>query len=367
MLRFFIMIPMLSSCVVLANQYVYPVAYFADHEGEHLLVIVQRDIDLLELCDINPSTNRTEKILSTMFVPAGIQMLPSKTGFSFVDNGRIKVKQFVKRSPKAVDFFDPLYGVELIHWLDDFTGYFHALCDNRSHIYWFNCDGDLTCIASSDTCDYQYPCIIDDQLWFIGKTIQSEHQHFFIGKATYHAQYPATDCSHIIDFETTPIIMLNMDTATRGSCIAYSPSCDIQEQIVKFQYYELKQEHNIWGKRLLFSFDIPSWMLFDQDLRLYESLLPLRPRQRDDDVFFCSFAREYGTLALYRYNQTTSNVSMVAHSNTNLLVPIFQGNSIWLGYQIGNSSENLLIVHEFMNCDIRLITDRDKYLSHEVV
>lgn len=321
-----------------ASQYVYPVAHFSDAKEEHLMVIKQLDVDLLELYDINPVTKRSEKILCTMYIPGSVRLLPGNVGFSFVDNGRIKVKKFMKRSPKAIDFFEPVYGIELIEWLDDQTGYFHASLDNHVGLYEFNIEGDLTCLLSSEIFDYLYPHIIDDQLWFIGKTYDKEQRRFYIGQAAYNPHVPATEIHEIVNFGTTAIVLLRMASSTRAYVVAYDPSCDSLSPLIQLHYYCIEKGADSWHAARLFDFYVPGWMLFDETKRLYESLLPLLPQQWRTSIFFSSHCSEYGHLAIYRYDLKSQKISLVAHSCTDLLVPLLHDNSGWLGYAIATDS-----------------------------
>ena len=235
-----------SACI---DHYVYPVAYFIDSEGDHLLVIHQQEIDLLELYDVKPGYSQAEKILSTMYLPAAVRILPGYQGFSFVDNGRIKIKQFLKRSAKSLDFFEPIYGIEQIEWIDDQTGYFHARDDNRLAIYQFNVEGDLDCICSSGEYDCQYPQIISEIVWFIGRTFGGENQRYFIGQADYRGRKPAENICQIIDFGQIPIMLLQMASDTCGYVVSMPQPYDPESSIIKFGYYLLQKKGRILGQK----------------------------------------------------------------------------------------------------------------------
>lgn len=304
------------------DEYIYPVAHFTDSNGDHTLMIHQLDVETMELYDVNPSTKRAEKILSTMHMPAAVKLLPSKKGFSFVDNGRIKIKDFLKRSPKMLDIFEPIYGIELIEWLNDQICYFHAYSDNRSNLYELTVDGDLSCIAQSGACDYSYPQIINDQLWFIGKKLDCDIAHFFIGQAAYEPGKPATDIHEIITFESVSLVLLHMVSPEQGYVIGLPATLDNGQSVIQFSYYSLAKIADSWQKEFLFVFDVPYFMLFDQTKRLYESLLPFRPCQKGSLILYSSFCAESGRLAIYCYDALTHEICSFCNSEADLVVPM---------------------------------------------
>ena len=129
--------------------YVYPIAAFKLFGTQHMLVLKQWSPQELELSDWNITTGSMNKILMSMYTPAAVTLLPDKSGFSFVDNGRIRIKRFEKRAVKSLDIYDPVYGIELIHWIDNQTCYFHAQSDGRYGIYTLTMEEELTLIMAS--------------------------------------------------------------------------------------------------------------------------------------------------------------------------------------------------------------------------
>ena len=84
-----------------AEQFIYPVAAI-DNEGKEILVVYQKSLDDIELWIWDSATKCAMKGLLSAYVPAGIKMLPSGAGFSFVDEGRLRVKNFYKRFISAL-------------------------------------------------------------------------------------------------------------------------------------------------------------------------------------------------------------------------------------------------------------------------
>ena len=67
----------------------------------------QTEAQETRLWSLNSVTNQYEQLLSSQYNPIGVQLLPDKSGFSFLDNGLIKVKNFLKRSPKTIEIYEP--------------------------------------------------------------------------------------------------------------------------------------------------------------------------------------------------------------------------------------------------------------------
>src|SRR5579872_5143165 len=99
-----------------ACEFLYPVASVSK---DHVLVMYQKNSYHLELWDWNPQTNQADSVLLSLYTPAGVKLLLSKKGYSFIDSGVIKIKMFQKRSPKTVEIDQPLHTIELLHWIDD--------------------------------------------------------------------------------------------------------------------------------------------------------------------------------------------------------------------------------------------------------
>ena len=122
------MLPLLlllcAACTSLVSaEYVYPVAAAS---AEQVYVLYQKSTDHIELWLWNSITKKASKALLSTFSPAGLQLLPDGSSFSFIDNDRIRVKLQGKRQPRAVGFCEPVYDISLIHWINNESFYFSA-------------------------------------------------------------------------------------------------------------------------------------------------------------------------------------------------------------------------------------------------
>ena len=86
-----------SSC---AKEFLYPVGY---HPVQNkVFVIYQKNSSHLELWEWDPFTHYSYQILFSRYSPAGFTFLPDYSGFSFIDDGLLKVKQLIKGSPRTI-------------------------------------------------------------------------------------------------------------------------------------------------------------------------------------------------------------------------------------------------------------------------
>ena len=94
--------------IINSEEFLYPVASFNNDGQNFIYVIYQKNVHHLELWSVNSETMIATKLLMSNFSPAGVRLLPNQAGFSFIDNGRIRVKYTNKRSPLSFDFEYPI-------------------------------------------------------------------------------------------------------------------------------------------------------------------------------------------------------------------------------------------------------------------
>src|SRR5690606_3475103 len=106
----------LTTSVIYSKEYLYPVAHLSDYKT--IFLIHQKYNYSIELLIWDCETNQIQEGLWSLFNPAGFQLLPDESGFSFIDNGRLRIKYFNKRSPKVIDFDNYFYNMSLINWIN---------------------------------------------------------------------------------------------------------------------------------------------------------------------------------------------------------------------------------------------------------
>ena len=306
--------------------YTYPVARYK-HIRDHLLILKQWSINQLELYDQDMATGIMTKVLMNMYIPAAVTVLPDQSGFSFIDNGRIRIKRFEKRAVKSLDIYAPIYGIEFIRWLDNETCYFHAKSDGHFGIYTLTLDQELTPLLAHEDSDYMYPCIQNSELFFVERKKNKEKYYYNIqSMSDIHSQYKK---NVILDNGIKPIIMLHMTNTEEGFFI----ECEQPHNLYIFHYYQMvKKENSRWHCFKLFSFKVPPEILIDGPQRLYESLLPLVPRLSDHIVYFSSYDEEIGKLAIYSFSLKTKLIERIAGDKSgHLFVPLLVDKQMIIG------------------------------------
>lgn len=168
-----------------AQEFLYPVGAYDTQDGPLIYLLYQNSVAHIELWLWSPKTKKAHKALLSSFMPAGLRVLPDNSGFSFIDNGRIKIKQFAKRSPKSLDFYEPIYDIGIIEWINPYQCYFSAKENNRSKIYHADMSGEVIQIMASNTYDCLYPQKIQDQLFYIERSYCNEGCRYAIMQTPY--------------------------------------------------------------------------------------------------------------------------------------------------------------------------------------
>ncbi len=311
-----------------STEYVYPVAIL---NQDNLLLIEQKAADNITLWLWNRETKQLKPGLWSRFNPAGLRLLPDKSGFSFIDNGLIKVKFFHKRSPKTIALDEPLYDINMIQWIDNHRCYVSAKKNNRFGIFQLTIKGDVDCIVENPFADCLYPQKIDNLLFYIErinnnyrmmsvsypKMLLHNTDNFntiddfdmqveeIIDKQVKKEKKRSVNNKQLIfDFKRQPIAFLHMISSTEGFVLEYDAYIDTKDETILFSYLHLTKKGIRWHYDQLFSFAIPaSLLLADSPTRLYESILPLLPRHINNAIYYAD-ARNEQNINLFRYDFT---------------------------------------------------------------
>ena len=301
--------------------YIYPVGSFEYAGNRHILVLKQWATETLELYDWNSTTSRMSKMLMSTYTPACVMMLPDLSGFSFVDNGRIRIKRFVKWAVKTLDIYEPIYGIEFIRWLDEQTCYFHAKCDGHYGIYTINMEEELVALYAGSSVDYLFP-------FMVGASC------FCIEKSGTHSlcNYKIIRCSQgrapevIATFGSQQLALLEMQSEHEGYVLGY----EIKGPMVHFHWYQLMYEENAWRLNIVLDFNVPEYLLYGPR-RLYESILPFVPRIIGSCIYYSSYDSITQKMALYKFNRKKDTLETKMHTDKHLFAPIFDHKKGWCG------------------------------------
>lgn len=311
-----------------AAEFLYPVAI--DKNGS-LYLIYQKTANHIELWEWDPQTKQADQLLFSRFTPAGFRLLPMGDGFSFVDNGILKVKKFVKRSPRTIEFDAPIYQVEIVQWIDNNTCYTSGKYKENFGIFQIDYEGEVNPVYLRECIDCMYPQKINDCLWYIERDERGYYRvmqtsylpsigNTFNERISWHQEH-LPNSESIASFEKQPIAFLSMISLSEGFVIGHPPLVSRTEHIIPFDYYHLKKDEGVWQVTHLFSFYIPSDLLFiGKSSRLYESLLPLLPQHIGQKIVFSSMD-DFGILSLFAYD-TASKINILLPDTQNLFPPV---------------------------------------------
>ncbi len=333
------------SSPVCAGEFLYPVG--ADPHQSLIYLIYQKTPSHIELWGWNPKTKQAQQMLLSRLTPAGFQMLPDGRSFSFIDQGLLKIKQLVKRSPRTIEFDAPLYNVELVHWIDVRSCYTHGKYADHFGLFHISLDGDVSPLCMKDKADCLYPQKVADELFYIER---DERWRYRIMKTAYRvspvldsfcerrAWYEAQqhDTEMLIDFAQRPIVFLRMVSEKKGFVIEHDRAMSRRDQSVEFSYHRIEKQESGWSSERLFRFSVPARFLFlgKQD-RFYEALLPLLPRQIGERILYVDAVNR--DLGLFRYDLTSSTTHKVlASDEQSFFAPILWKEQLLSGGSLGD-------------------------------
>ena len=194
-----------------------------------------------------------------------------------MDNGLIKVKKFLKRSPQTIEIYEPLYNFSVPQWFHNNHCFFHAKEGNRFGIYQTDLDGQVSAIIKSPLYDYLYPQKIGDSIFFVARDLVGNYS---VKKTNYYATQ-LSDVQNVQNFEQRNLINLCMINQDEGFAIEHVSTNDMQ---LTFNVYHFTMH----DKKMIFSFYLPSSFFTDKTIMLRDPLAALFPRFTFDKIYFIS-------------------------------------------------------------------------------
>jgi hypothetical protein len=243
------------------------------------------------LWSFNTNTKNYEQLLSSRYNPVGVVLLPDKSGFSFLDNGLIKIKKFMKRSPKTIEIYEPLYNIGVPQWLDDTTCFFHAKEGSRFGLYQVDMNGQVSTIAKSTSYDYLYPQKVGNTLFFIARDLAGS---YYVKKTDDYATQ-ALMAQNVQTLNRCNVISLSMINENEGFIIEHAATNDTQ---LVFNVYRITMQE----KKMIFSFYLSSAFFADKTIMLRDPLAALFPRITSDKIYFISLDKNETGMQHYYYD-----------------------------------------------------------------
>ena len=281
-----------------ATEFIYPVAFCDSQYNQPLLFFVhQKSLDCIELWIRNLKTGEEHKALPRLYIPAALRFLSDLSGFSFIHNDALYIKYFNKRSPKRIEFYEPLYGINSIEWIDTRHFYFAARERHRYRIYESDIEGEVARLVSDDTVDSLYPQKIDDTLFYIERN--ADEFHFRIIRVPYQQLEKKEVVLEITDKQ---IGFLHMISDHEGFFLEYPTMLSATQKVTSFSYHQLTQQNDNWSSKWLFDFCVPTAYLVDGPDRLYESIVPLIPWYKEKSLYYTDYQNYKEEFEFFRYD-----------------------------------------------------------------
>ena len=336
-----------------AEQFIYPIADL--EEGNQLLLLYQKSLDNIELWVWNAFDKSAQKGLLSFYSPANLRLLPNKDGFSFIDQGRIRIKKFQKRSPKTIDIYEPISSITSMSWIDNHNFYFVAREGDFYQVFQSDDEGKVHRVTKEDAVDFLYPQKVDNNLFAIRRDIDRKfeviRQDWKLEQFNFRKE--------IKDYATLlknnkPICFLNMISDHEGFFLEYSGFRLENETTYNFSCYRMVDEGEEWKKSYLFTFKIPVENISGfSSARLYESVEPFLPNYTCRDfVFFVDYSENAKSFGLYKYHipsKKTIVVNQPVHNksgkNNQMFAPLIVNEKIHCGLMF-KSGKSLDIINQ---------------------
>lgn len=318
-----------------SQEYLYPVA--ATFTQKPLIYLLyQKSLSHLELWLWDPATNDASKALLSTFNPAGLTILPGQIGFSFIDNDRVRIHYFNKRSVKTITFYEPLYDITTLVWIDQETFLFSAREHRRFRLYHATVHDYVERVVSYDDLDCMYPQKVNDSLFYVERTLDNVHS---IIKARYptivvdptnnfnsndslqeRAQEiferenrvlrAAQEPEILLTCTTHAVAFLNMINQEEGFYVAHPLEIARNAEVIAFDYYHLQCIAGNWKRVHLFTFLIPYYFVAQSvQTRLYESILPLLPRYDGNNGVYFMNSTDNQSVQIFYYDLLTGMIT----------------------------------------------------------
>ena len=321
------------------EQFVYPVGDFDD--GNQLIVLYQKSLEEIELWIVDSSNQQAAKGLSSFLTPANLRMMPSGKGFSFIDKGYIKIKEFAKRSPKTLSIYEPIGLFSSMNWIDEELFYFVAREGDFFQIF----QGDLEANVqrlTHEPADALYPQKIGATLFYMKRDMNNKIS--IISKPWNPKSMIEShdEPCELIQESYQQLCFLRMISTKEGFYLQ-APTRKTKNDCYEFSCHHIKQNNeNEWKTQNLFSFKIPSKYLSGSS-RLYESLEPFLPNYTSKDhVYFVNWEDELDQFELYNLNIEENNIQKASDSflcrskKQNIFSPYISESKIYCGFILKN-------------------------------
>jgi hypothetical protein len=331
-----------------AEQFIYPVADF--DEGKQLILLHQKSLQDIELWITDTTSGLTIKGLSSFLTPVNVRMMPSGKGFSFIDQGYIKIKEFAKRSAQTLPIYESIGLFSNMHWIDDDNFYFVALQGDFFQVFTSDVQANIHQITNEHA-DALYPQKIDETLFYVRKTVEKNIE--IVTKSWNNRQ---EDPKILISLQKKQICFLRMINATEGFYLQIPPKKNLQiDSCYEFDYQYLQKIDGQWISTKICTLQIPAKYITGKD-RLYESIEPFLPQYHASHIYFTSWNADTKNFELLKYSlqhNSLQNISTAQSDNSQQLFSSYVcDHQIYCGLIIPEQKSLQFLEHSDMIIDL---------------
>jgi hypothetical protein len=314
-----------------AGPYAYSYPVGIRHQDSTIVLVQQTHDKRLEVWSYSLRSKKTALLTDSRCNPTQVALLPDETGFSFIDNGAIKIKEFTYRSERRIEPDIPIHSPYLSKWLTPEWCMLSAVYGHYSGIFALRCDGVVLPFLVSKHAHFTYPCSLGADIFAICQdsitgsyavivTRQTEHEKDMLaGRLSPDLLNFSDDAvkkvvggerlsTLIYDFGSLPIAFLRMQSETMGYVLSHRTTMAGGSEKVLCECYQLSctATRPVWHAKKLFSFSIPS-RFFDLNHPdgIYERMLPLVPCYLEDRIYYIDYDERTNSLLPFVYQLTT--------------------------------------------------------------
>ncbi|MCX5923090.1 MAG: hypothetical protein NTU89_00835 [Candidatus Dependentiae bacterium] len=349
-----------QSVSLFPTQYIYPISNL---DYDYLLIMRQKSYDDLELWMWNKNSKKAYRELASIYLPYCVRLLPSKTAFSFIDHGRVRVKSFQKRTPRIIDIDPTIHAISSLKWISEEQFYlkwiseeqFYFVGKQKDYFSIFLCDVSdrdvqLFNLHDKEPIDYLYPCKINNSLFYITKD-QSFNYSFC--RTVWSPQI--SDQSHsvftrqkeILLSSECPICFLSMEDENNGFALKYDNQSN-DDKNFHLSCCALNLIRGSWSLEKLFDFKLPLRLLTGTDkTRLYESIDPFLPSYSKNYIYFTTYDELLECCKVFRYNKQLKTIEGVEGQTrsigtfNHIFAPlVVDNNNVYFGFAQNTRSNN---------------------------
>ena len=329
------------------NNLIYPIAF--TEKDNNILICYEKDDLNKELWSTQIDGTNTKKIIFSAFVNSVFKMLPSNLGFSFINNNKLRIKYFQKRSSKSIVFDNKLYDFDNLEWLSDNICFFSARRFNRNVIMISDINNyNLRVIEENNLGECLKPQKIADNLFYINKygNFYTIVKTFFLNPFAEEDQNidfffkEENERQQIIDFTDKQI--LNIKLVSNDEVYFLKVEEFMLDDKIKFSYNQIKKENLKWSEEKMFDFYIKD--IFNLKINKFQDKdCFYLPQHYSDKIYFTDLA-DVDTMNIFEFDLNKKDIKQKTFktSLSHVFAPLIFKNNLYYGKCLSCQDQNLI-------------------------